>query len=82
MYYALNLRKTHLIKGHELSTDEGNWCECSGDELWAMNLRQSNFVVQGDKSDRRAGEQIKYGSDFNCKPFISLMYFTSFNSSN
>ena len=26
-----------------------NWGECSGVELWAMNLRQSYFVAQGDK---------------------------------
>ena len=49
MYYVLNLRKTHLIKG--------NWWECSDDELWAMNLRWSNLVAEGDKSDRRSGNQ-------------------------
>ena len=34
-----------------------NWWECSGDELWAKNLSRSNFVAQGDKSDRRGENQ-------------------------
>ena len=40
-----------------LALNEGNWWECNGDELWAMNLRRSNFVAQGDKSDCRSGNQ-------------------------
>ena len=40
-----------------LALNEGNWWKCSGDELWTMNLRQSNFVAQGDKSDCRGGNQ-------------------------
>ena len=26
-----------------LALYEGNWWECSDDELWAINLRRSNF---------------------------------------
>ena len=33
------------------------WWECSGDELWAINLRRSNFVAQGDECHRRGGNQ-------------------------
>ena len=40
-----------------LALNEGNWWECSGDELWPMNLRRSNFVAQGDKCDRRGWNQ-------------------------
>ena len=40
-----------------LALNEGNWWECSGDKLRAMNLRRSNFVAQGDKSDRPGGNQ-------------------------
>ena len=40
-----------------LALNVGNWWECSGNELWAMNLRRSNFVAQGDKCDRRGGNQ-------------------------
>ena len=29
-----------------LALNVDNWWECSGDELWAMNLRRSNFVAQ------------------------------------
>ena len=57
MYYVLNLRKINLIKGDELSTECGNWWECSGKELWVMNLRRSNFVAQSDKCDRRGGNR-------------------------
>ena len=57
MYYVLKLRKIHLLKGDELSTNVGNWWEFSGDELWAMNLRRSNFVAQGDKCYCRGGNQ-------------------------
>ena len=53
MYHVLNLRKTHLVKGDELSTECGYWWECSGDEPRAMNLRRSKFIAQGDKRDRR-----------------------------
>ena len=31
--------------------------ECSGDELWAMNLRRPNFVAQDDECHRRGGNQ-------------------------
>ena len=57
MYYVLNLRKTHLVKGDKLSTECGHWWECSGDELRAMNLRRSNFVAHGDKCYRSVGNQ-------------------------
>ena len=32
-----------------LALNVGNRWECSDDKLWAMNLRRSNFVAQGDK---------------------------------
>ena len=41
-----------------LALNEGNWWECSGDKLWAMNLKQSNFVAQGDKCDRCGRNQV------------------------
>ena len=34
-----------------------NWWECSGEELWVMNLRWSNFLAHGDKYDHRGGKQ-------------------------
>ena len=34
-------------------------CECSGDELWAMNLRPPNFVSENDECHRRGGNQAK-----------------------
>ena len=40
-----------------LAPNVGKWWECSGDELWAMNLRRSNFVAQGDKCDCIDGNQ-------------------------
>ena len=40
-----------------LALNEGNWWECSDDELWAINLRRSNFTVHGDKCDRHDGNQ-------------------------
>ena len=40
-----------------LALNVGNLWECLGDELWMMNLKQSNFVTQDDKSDCRSGNQ-------------------------
>ena len=40
-----------------LALNVGNWWESSGDELWATNPRRSNFVAQGNKCDRRGGNQ-------------------------
>ena len=40
-----------------LTLNVHNWWECSGDVLWAMNLKRSNFAAQGDKSDRRGENQ-------------------------
>ena len=45
MYYVLNLRKTHLIKGHELSTECGQlvgmlWRRTLGDESEAIKFRR------------------------------------------
>ena len=34
-----------------------DWWECSIDELWAMNLRQSDLIAQGDKCDRHCENQ-------------------------
>ena len=33
------------------------WRECSGNKLWAMNLRRPNFVAQDDECHRRGGNQ-------------------------
>ena len=35
-----------------LALNKRNWWEGSGDKLWALNLRRSNFVSLGDKCDR------------------------------
>ena len=41
-----------------LALNEGNWWECSGDGLWAMNLRRSNFVAQGDNVIAAVGTKL------------------------
>ena len=40
-----------------LALHVGNWWESCGDELWGMNPRRSNFVVQGEKCDHCGGNQ-------------------------
>ena len=45
MYYVLNLRKTHLIKGDELNTECGQlvgmpWRQTLGDESEAIKFRR------------------------------------------
>ena len=40
-----------------LALNNSDWSECSGNEFWAMNLWRSNLVAQGDKCDRRGGNQ-------------------------
>ena len=40
-----------------LTLNVGNWWECSGDEIYAMNLRQSCLVAQGDEYHRRGENQ-------------------------
>ena len=40
-----------------LALNARQWWECSGDELWAINLRRPNFVAQDDKCHRRGGNQ-------------------------
>ena len=40
-----------------LELNARQWWECSGDELWAMNLRRPNFVAQDDEFHRRGGNQ-------------------------
>ena len=40
-----------------LAPNVRNWWECSGEELSTMNQKQSNFVAQGDKYDRRCENQ-------------------------
>ena len=40
-----------------LELNARQWWECSGDELWAMNLRRPNFVAQDDECHRRSGNQ-------------------------
>ena len=42
-----------------LELNTRNWWECFGTEqLWVMNLRQSNFVVQDDECHSRGGNQV------------------------
>ena len=57
MYYVLKLRKTHLLKGDELSTE----CVQLVGMLWRRTLgdesERSNFVAQGDKCDHPDGNQ-------------------------
>ena len=50
MYYVLNLRKTHLIKGDELSTECGQlvgmlWRRSSGDESEAIKFRRPRWQM-------------------------------------
>ena len=40
-----------------LELNARKWWECSGDELWTMNLRRPNFVAQDDECQRRGGNQ-------------------------
>ena len=40
-----------------LELNARKWWECSGDELWTMNLRQPSFVAQDDECHRRGGNQ-------------------------
>ena len=40
-----------------LALSARKWWECSGDELWAMNLRRPDFVAQDDECHRRGGNQ-------------------------
>ena len=64
----------------ELNTRK--WWECSGDELWAMNLRRPNFVAQDDECYRRTGNQAlsKLILD-HCKltfpPIVPILLFSS-----
>ena len=51
-----NINKTFSWKTMSLILNARKWWECSGDELWAMNLRRPNFVAQ-DKYHRRCGNQ-------------------------
>ena len=40
-----------------LTLNMGNWWECSGDEIYAINLRQSSLLAQGDEYHRRGENQ-------------------------
>ena len=40
-----------------LALNARKWCECSGDELWAINLRRPHFVAKDDVCHRRGGNQ-------------------------
>ena len=42
-----------------LALSEGNWWKCSGDEIWAMNLRRSNFVAQSDNVITAVGTKLQ-----------------------
>ena len=50
-----------------LALNARKWWECSGDELWAMNLKRPNFVAQGDECHRRGGNKHK-STDFHRLP--------------
>ena len=45
-----------------LALNIGNWWECSGDEVWMINLRQSNFVAQGNKCKSCSGNQVLFAN--------------------
>ena len=49
MYYILNLRKTHLVKGDELSTECRHWWEWSGDESEAIKIRRPRRQVRSPR---------------------------------
>ena len=42
-----------------LALNVGNWWECSGVELWAMNLRRLNFVDQATNVIAAVGTKLK-----------------------
>ena len=50
MSFALNARK---------------WWECSGDELWAMNLRRRNFVAQDALARKCRNQDAAVGTKHN-----------------
>ena len=52
-----NTNKTFLEKTMSLELKAREWWECSGDELWAVNLRRPNFVAQDDECPHRGGSQ-------------------------
>ena len=56
-----NTNKTFLQKTISLEPNARKSWECSGDELWAMNLRRPNFVAQDDECHRRGGNQALTG---------------------
>ena len=66
-----------FYKGNELlSLNVHNWWECSGDKFWAMNLRQSNFVTQGDECYDHGWNQAKINLEliqlnFQCTVFVA-----------
>ena len=68
-----------------LALNVGNRWECSDDKLWAMNLRRSNFVAQGDKCDRRGGNQTLSSLCCCVSPYLvinDLHFFTKQFSEN
>ena len=53
----INTNKTILQQTMSLELDARKWWECSGNELWTINLRRPNFVSQDDECDRRCRNQ-------------------------
>lgn len=50
-------KKKLFMKDDEAALNVRSWWECSGDELCVMNLRWSNFVIQGDECHHCGGNQ-------------------------
>ena len=50
-------KKNVLQKVMSLTMNVRNWWECSSDEHWVMNLRQSKFVAQGNEHHHGGGNE-------------------------
>ena len=63
-----------------LALNARRWWECSGDKLWAMNLKRPNFIAQDDECHRRGGNQaLMLAEPSEVKSFA--FYVTSTNAS-
>ena len=49
-----------------LALNASNWCEFSGGELWAMNLRRSNFVAKAANAIDTVGTKLNGKLLFFC----------------
>ena len=73
-----NVRPLVCQKGPYIPTNVGNWWKCSGNELLAINLRQSNFFTQSNKCDRHGGTKVNkpiyIKKLFNMLSVLSFIY--------